>query len=195
MDSVRHLLVAEQPALDGRLRPALRPPSLTRQAGARPVQTWLGSLSAVVTASVDPVAGLVVHRDADGPDPRGDVAAELTRQLSAVHPQARAAVPVQAMEAWWFLFPDAVRAVRPRAWRSLVLPRGDVEAVGEPKRELERRTRQVAQKQPYAEADSAAIARAVLDLQLAPAFPCASYNRLKAVARELAVAVRQKQDG
>jgi hypothetical protein len=88
------------------------------------VGRWVEDITRAVAAyevARRPVAAVLVHRDADGADPDSRVAAELASQISSVrgHP----VVPVQAIEAWWFLFPDAVEAVRPRAWRG-VMPVG-----------------------------------------------------------------------
>jgi hypothetical protein len=60
------------------------------------------------------VRAVVVHRDADGPDRRGKVEAALYGQLAPV--DGKPVVPVQMIEAWWFPFPDAVEAIRPKAW-------------------------------------------------------------------------------
>lgn len=112
--SIAHLLVAANPALDGRVRPRPKPTSLTCQARPPAVWSWVADLRSVVRATEatgERVAGVVVHRDVDGPDPSGAVVANLTMQLAEV--DGEAVVPVQAIEAWWFLFPDAVEAVRP----------------------------------------------------------------------------------
>lgn len=161
-ESLRELLVAANPRLECRVRPRPRPTSLTREASLPAIRGWADALRRSVkahTVAQGPVAAVLVHRDADGPDPDGRVAEELGRQLSDIsgHP----VVPVQAIEAWWFLFPDAVEAVRPLAWRDCQ-PRKDrdVERIDTPKDVLQRLTR--SKRGPsYAEADSLAIARAI----------------------------------
>jgi len=160
--SIAELVLAVNPALGGRVRPRPRPTSLTRQAGTRAVARWVEDIRQAVVAHEAAgrhVAAVLVHRDADSADPDGEIAAKLKNQLASVggHP----VVPVQAIEAWWFLFPDAVEAVRPRAWRDLMPRRSrDVEGIVRPKDELARLTGQRA-RTPYSEADSPAIARNV----------------------------------
>jgi hypothetical protein len=147
------------------------------------VGRWVDDISRAVVAyqvARRPVAAVLVHRDADGADPDGYVAAELGSQISSVrgHP----VVPVQAIEAWWFLFPDAVEAVRPRAWQG-VMPRRsrDVEVIVRPKDELMRLTGGRS-RPPYSEADSPAIARKVRDLRPRSYGSSSSYDFLVSLA-------------
>lgn len=94
-------------------------------------------------------------------------------------------VPVQTIEAWRFLFPDAVEAVRPAAWRGR-RPRNshDVELIAKPKAELCRATRSKPAPE-YTEADSPVIAGNIRRLGLAPLHPCASYDRMEIIARSI----------
>jgi hypothetical protein len=135
-----------------------------------------------MTAAGQPVAAVVVHRDADGPNPSGSVEANLRRQLRGVADEGT--VPVEAMEAWWLLFPDAAESVRPRAWRAR-LPRKvrDVERVSDPKAELKRKTRP--SKHEYAESDLPLIAAAIATGRHPAVGHSASYDRLCASARRL----------
>jgi len=126
------------------------------------------------------VAAVVIHRDADRHDPDGAVATDLARQLTTIggHP----VVPVQAIEAWWFLFPDAVEAVRPRAWKDK-LPRQprDVELIDQPKKALQQATKD--RRTPeYAESDSPTIAAYIRKKSLIPLCPCKSYDRMVTLA-------------
>ena len=114
--SVKELLVAANPGLDPRRIKALpRPMSLTREAKPPAVRRWVDEIAVAIRAhrAGGPVAAVVVHRDADEHDPQGTRHAELGRQLSTV--DGLPVVPVQMIEAWWLLFPDAVEAVRPSA--------------------------------------------------------------------------------
>lgn len=183
--SIACLLVAANPALAGRVRARPWPTSL-REAKHPAVRSWVADLGRAVRATEatgDRAAGIVVHRDADGPDRTGSVAADLTRQLAALG--GKAAVPVQAIEAWWFLFPDAVEAVRPRAWRRR-LPRRkqDVELIERPKEALQRATR-TRNGPEYAESDSPVIAEYIRRHSLQPLHHCASYSRLVTTAGEV----------
>jgi hypothetical protein len=142
----------------------------------------IGEVVAAYEAADKRAAAVVVHRDADGPDPQGEVEQALAVQLQPV--SGRPVVPVQMIEAWWLLFPGATEAICPLAWRSL-LPRRhrNVEAVHDPKKELQRLTRPT--KREYAEADSAAIALQIRERQPTAWGTSASYQRLQALAAAL----------
>jgi hypothetical protein len=133
--SIMHLLIAANASLSYRVHARPRPMSLTREAKPDAVRSWADELRRTVRAfeAVNGrVAAVVVHRDADGHDPDGAVAATLAQQLTTIG--GYPVVPVQAIEAWWFLFPEAVEAVRPRAWRGkLPRERRDVELINQPK--------------------------------------------------------------
>lgn len=184
--SIMHLLIGANAPLASRVRPLRRPVSLTRDAKPNAVRDWVDELRRTVQAfeAVNGrVAAVVVHRDADGHDPNGAVAADLARQLTTLdgHP----VVPVQAIEAWWFLFPEAVEAVRPRAWKDS-LPRQprDVELIDQPKNALQQATR--GRRAPeYAESDSPTIAAYIREKSLIPLCPCKSYDRTVTLARTI----------
>lgn len=182
--SIAHLLVAANPTLDGRVRPRPKPSSLTRQAKPPAVRSWVADLRSVVLATEatgERVAGVVVHRDADRPDPSGTIAADLTRQLAEL--DCKAVVPVQAIEAWWFLFPDAVEAVRPGMWKNkLSRKMREVEVIDRPKDELQRATR-TTRGLEYAESDSPVIAEHIRRHSLQPLSECRSYRRMETTAR------------
>ena len=185
VDCLRELLVALQPRLEGRVQTRLRPPSLTRSAGSHAVRTWLDRVHGVVAASVDPVLGILVHQDADGSDPTGQVYRRLKSDLAGLSVQAEAAVPVQAIEAWWLLHPAAVLALRPAAWSKVVLPKGDVELIADPKRVLQQQTRRASARHEYSEADSLGIAARIRADGMRPAQSCPSWHRLEASAATL----------
>lgn len=182
-DAVAELVVAANPRLAGRVRALPRPTSLTRTAGARLVRRWVTEIAKAVQAheaAKGPVVAVLVHRDADGPDPDASVAAALRGQLAPLGGQL--VVPVQMIEAWWFLFPDAVEAVRPGTWRGC-LPRRhrDVERIDRPKNELMSRTG-AGGGTSYTEADSPAIARKIREQGGTPHGLSASYRRLTELA-------------
>lgn len=184
--SIAALLVAANPRLDRRVKAVPRPTSLTRDAKPDTVRDWVDELSRTVRgykATGTRIAAILVHRDADGPDPTGAEEEKLGRQVATV--PAHPIVPVQMIEAWWFLFPDAVESVRPHAWRGK-MPRKarDVEAITNPKPELTRITGR-GNRHPYTEADSIAIAEAIRRLQPAQIGTSASYDRFLALARQI----------
>ena len=185
--SLVELLIAVNPRLQGRVAARPRPISLTRDAGLPAVRRWVSDIAAAVSATVragQPVEAVVVHRDADGPDPAGNQHARLAAQLANVPVPAHPVVPVQAIEAWWLLHPRAFESVSPRAWRDLLAGvSGDVEAIDDPKRRLISMTRP--SKRTYSEADSVAIARAIRTVGIARRGQCSSLDRLADVARQL----------
>jgi hypothetical protein len=186
IDSIRHLLLHLKPELSGRVKVHPKRPSLTKTAGRAAVTPWVEAIRQVVevqTRAGKPARAVLVHRDADGPDPDGLVQQRLRQQLKSV--PADPVVPVQMTEAWWFLFPDAVEAVNPRAWCG-VMPRRprDVEAISGPKKELQRLTRKA--RREYGEGDSPAIAEQVRKLKLNPVGRSRSFDRFAQLAKELA---------
>ncbi|MFV0459397.1 MAG: hypothetical protein ACK5MT_11590 [Actinomycetales bacterium] len=184
--SILHLLIHANPALEGRVKPVPKPISLTRSASQSKVRDWVKEIDDVVRgyrAAGRLVTAVLVHRDADRHDPQGTEENRLNDQLRTI--QARAVVPVRMIESWWFLFPDAVEAVRPKAWRS-VMPRSarDVEAIPDPKRELIRITRKRG-RHSYSEADSTAIAESIRRNNTAMLGNSMSYNRFRELARSI----------
>lgn len=182
--SVAELLVAANPTLSGLVRARPKPVSLTREAGDLAVRKWVNELEQIVRATeAARVRAVVVHRDSDRHDPQAAVETTLAVQLTAL--PGRPAVPVQAMEAWWFLFPDAVEAVRPRAWQGK-LPRTsrDVEAIHQPKGELKRLTRK-GNAPEYSEVDSKFIAEYIRCHAPQQYGSSASFQRFNIMARDL----------
>lgn len=184
--SVRELvLAANHQLLPDRVKALPKPMSLTREAKPGAVERWVDQLERAVRAhqARERVVAMVVHRDADGPDPRGTVETALAIQVHRIG--GLPVVPVQAIEAWWFLLPDAVEAVRPSAWRGR-LPRSprDVELINQPKAELRRATR-AGHGLEYTEADSPVIASHIREKGLQPLRSCASYDRMVARAQQI----------
>jgi len=184
--AVKDLVIAANSALAHRIRAAPRPVSLTRMASERRARDWVREIDAVINATEatgQRVAAVLVHRDADGPDPDARVEASLGAQLRSLG-RAHPVVPIQMIEAWWFLFPDAVESVRPHAWRGTMARRPrDVEAIENPKEVLRQRTRQRGPE--YAESDSPIIAQHVRQQNLQPLGRSGSYERLRNIARSI----------
>lgn len=183
-DSIKELVVHCNPALGGRVLARPKPASLVKGAGRDAIGRWIdqiGDVIAVEKRRGRQIGAVLVHRDADGPDAEGRVEEDLGRQLLPV--RGVPVVPVQMIEAWWFLFPDATESIKPLAWRG-VLPRAarDVETITNPKKELERLTRPHA----YVEADSPAIAIAVRETGASALGRSASYSRFAVRAGALA---------
>jgi hypothetical protein len=137
-----------------------------------------------VKATGQAIAAILVHRDADRPDADGSAHSELTAQLRSMQ-NAHPVVPVEELEAWWFLFPDAVEAVRPLAWRGCLPRRArDVETIRSPKEELMSLTGK-RKLHAYTESDSVSIAQHVFEKSLRPIGTAASYARFEAVATSI----------
>jgi hypothetical protein len=190
VDSIAELVRAMNPSFDVAVR--MRPPSLTRDAGARSVRTWSTTLEQLITVGRSQgldIRAVVVHRDADGPDAEGAQEALLARQLASLRRAPVVpvpAVPVETIEAWWFLFPDAVESVNPVAWKG-VMPRHrrDVETISKPKVELMRLTRRGPGRLEYSEGDSLAIARRIVSSRAEPVGRASSYQRFRAAVAGL----------
>lgn len=159
--------------------------SLTRDAKPDAVGRWISRLDKAVRGhrANGRVSAVVVHRDADGPDSSGEVELALAQQIRCIG--GLPVVPVQAIEAWWFLFPDAVEAVRPSAWRGRInRSTRNVELISRPKERLVRVTR-TRHAPTYSEADSPVIAGHICRLGLEPLCACPSYERMTTIAKSI----------
>jgi hypothetical protein len=187
VQSIKELVLAFNPHLTGRIRLHFNIRTIAANADPSKVRGWVERISNQLRAmeSRYPAGAVVVHRDADRSDAQGSLARLLDSQLAPVHGTARivAVVPVQETEAWWFLFPAAVEQIKPKAWAGC-LPRTarDVELIGGPKEELQRRT---AGPHKYTEADSPKIAQKIRELQPAKLGRSASFDRFEQLAKEL----------
>ena len=184
--ALRSLIEALCPSLRNRVREQPRPPSLHRSAGRQPVRHWLDRVGAVVErASMRaPVTCVFVHRDSDGPDPQGRLAASTEGSMRrAGIENGHAVVPVQEIESWWLMFPQATASFR-NAWSgTLPVSQRDVDRISGPKEELIRSTSRNNRRKAYSEADSPEIARLVaraIESGEAPTGSSASFDRFKA---------------
>ena len=162
--ALRSLIEALCPSLRNRVKEQPRPPSLQRSAGSQPVRKWMDGVSQVVTrvSMRASVACVFIHRDSDGPDPGGRLAAstEALMRRAGVN-NGHAVVPVQEIESWWLLFPDATEGFRTAWLGTLPTSRRKVDVISNPKEELTRLTSRNNRKNAYTEADSPEIARLV----------------------------------
>lgn len=157
--SVARLIEALCPELKGRVKARSTPPSLQRSASSLAVHAWTDRIAEVVRADRRPVACVFVHRDSDAPDPASRLQSETEAALRAAGmTDAHAVVPVQEIESWWMLFPDAAEQVR-SSWRGqLDRSPADRDAVQNPKEALSRRTGRVNRRDAYSAADSPRVA-------------------------------------
>lgn len=146
-EAIALLLPAMHESISSNFRVSHRksPPSLTRAAGGPAVRDWMDKLSETLHGEQGVVAAVVVHQDTDGADPDGVARDELRSNINSVVPstcKAIAACPEKSIEAWWIHFPEAVRAVRPGAWRDVRLEHGgETGGIDDPKALLMRKTR------------------------------------------------------
>ncbi len=185
--SIKELLLWLNPGLDRRVSTMKGPPSLTRDARQAAVEKWIANIQSVVDVqekSGNRVSAVLVHRDADGPDPEHSVAKKLGRDLSVLTCPGHPVVPVQMTEAWWFLFPEAVEKVN-EVWRNKMSRTArNVDMINNPKEELFRITR--ATKRSYSEADSPAIAQKIRLLNAEPLGTSKSFDLFHTLAKDIA---------
>ncbi|MYK73423.1 MAG: hypothetical protein F4017_02340 [Acidimicrobiaceae bacterium] len=158
--AIVELIEALCPELAGLVRERPHPVSLNRSASQRSVSSWIERIADAVSSHDKPVVCVFVHRDADGPDPGGQLHQQTEVALRhAGIIGAHAVVPVEEIEAWWMLFPDATERLR-RSWRGrLQRANRDWDTIRNPKEELKRLTRRGDRRHPYSEADSPSVAR------------------------------------
>ena len=186
--AIVRLIEALCPRLAGRVRARPHPISLTRSASERSVSSWMERIAKAVSSHDQAVLCVFVHRDADGPDPRGQLQQETEAALgNAGLTGAHAVVPVEEIEAWWMLFPDATERLR-HSWQgTLRRASRDWDTISDPKEELKRLTRRRARRHAYSEADSPIVARHVADAIATGTTPIGrsrSYERFAAAVSE-----------
>lgn len=185
--ALKHLLrfVNSELARTCDIKAMKRPVSLTRTARDNAVRSWLSDVEKVARGELARVIAIVIHRDADGPDPAGAQYHALTRDLAKYLREFTSipVIPVQMTEAWWFLFPDAVRAIAPGAWRDLRFPGGDVEVISDPKGRLIALTGKTTR--TYRESDSEQIAQSICAQAKGPVGTSRSWERFVADAQRL----------
>ncbi|WP_314457632.1 hypothetical protein [uncultured Actinomyces sp.] len=149
------------------------PPSLTRGASTGAVLSWMESLRSVIDAqdALRPVHAVIVHQDADKEDPRLEGHTQLLKNLESMRAKKGrpkragtwkvfAVTPVRMTEAWWLLFPEAVKTLAPGAWRDLKFAQKPVESHQDPAGYLTSLTdRHTNGKRKYSKSDSPTIAR------------------------------------
>ncbi len=163
---------------------AMRQPIILMKGTNRPEtrRTTVSKVAAVhkaecVRGRVDLV---VAHEDADAIEPAHEPHAQAIERALATHGiDAISAVPAFEIDAWWYLWPDAVRRVC-SGWKRL---KRDGKSVGFIKNAKEQLTADLgtAGKRKYRESDSIGIARAVREQGLAnkPVALSNSYDRFR----------------
>lgn len=192
--AVKSLIEALCPSLQNRVKEQARPPSLQRAAGQQPITRWMLGLRQVVevVSRRTRVSCVFVQRDSDGPDPQGRLAASTEPSMSQVGiDNGYAVVPVEEIESWWLMFPEATESLRTSWAGTLPTSRRTVDVISNPKEELVRRTARKDRRKAYAEADSPDVARLVgsaIALGQPPRGASPSFERFKRAVAECCTA-------
>lgn len=114
--SIQILVGALRPDIPrGLLRPLRKPMALVRNVRPQRLPSQVTKVSALLRAvEVEaPIRAVLMHEDADAVEPAHET---MINKIESTYRSLRwpvlAVVPAWEMESWWFLFPDAVQAVR-----------------------------------------------------------------------------------
>lgn len=153
------------------------------------------AIKSVVAAQavVNDVKAVIAHEDCDDLEPAHETAAIQieTRLRDEGAPNPCAVTPAWEMEAWWYLWPDAVAAVHP-GWRKLARHGQEVGRIRDAKEQLRRDLRPVNVKpgrgRDYVESDSRTIAEYVRTSGciFSPTANSASFSRFRDQVLKLA---------
>jgi len=182
-ECVKILLEGLRPDLARRVQKRKQPLVLIKSANTADVPDRAQRIADVVRAERDTVACVFAHEDCDDTEPAHErVAAKIEAALRAAGLEAHAVAPAWEMEAWWFLWPEAVKAAFP-SWRAPDDHAGrNVGMIRNAKEELRRRVTPTSAKRGfigYRESDAPGIAARVvaLDLLRTPKAISKSYAR------------------
>ncbi|WP_341720388.1 hypothetical protein QQG74_12145 [Micromonospora sp. FIMYZ51] len=174
--AIQTLVAALRPDIPrGALKPLRKPMALVRNIPPQRLPTQATKVGALLRA-VDVttrIRAVLMHEDADEVEPAHEaLITKIENSYRSLRWPVLAVVPAWEMETWWFLFPDAVAAVRPTWRRPDQFAGRDIGKIRNAKEELKKPVTPVGARpsfQTYTEADSAAIAEKIVELgQLAP---------------------------
>lgn len=154
-----------------RIKPLRKPLVLVRDRDLSAVRGTSDRVSAALAAvsGGERIALVVVHQDCDACEPSHQMLSEkIETGLSSCGAPVIAAAPAWEIEAWWYLWPDAVATVSPK-WRRLKRTGTQIGMLRNIKEVLRRELRpsdRSIRVRDYVESDSIAIARAVRELNL-----------------------------
>ena len=199
--SIRELIEALRPELAGRVQERRQPLVLIKNARPEDVPERAQRIAAVVDTdrATHDVMCVFAHEDCDDVEPAHEAACtKIETALAKVGCLAHAVVPAWELEAWWFMWPEAVQAVRPKSWRAPDDHLGKrVGLIKDAKEELRKRVVPKDLKPEkrktfphYQESDSPTIARHVREKKLArtPGARSDSYARFLASVDQCKVA-------
>jgi hypothetical protein len=174
-DCIKILLEGLRPDLAHRVQKRRQPLVLIKNANPADVPDRAQRIADVVEAERETaeVACVFAHEDCDNVEPAHElVARKIEDALRATGCDAHAVAPAWEMEAWWFLWPEAVKAANP-SWRAPDDHVGkNVGMIRDAKQELQRRVVPVKGKAGrggfigYRESDAPRIATKVVEMGL-----------------------------
>jgi hypothetical protein len=189
-ECIKILIGSLRPDLARRIQARRQPLVLIKGVRPEDVPDNAQRIATVVTAEriKNEVGCVFAHQDCDDFEPAHEqVAAEIESALRAAGCEAHAVAPAWEMEAWWFLWPDAVQAANP-SWRKPDDYLGrNVGMIKNAKEELKRCVVPAGEKRGrsgfrgYQESDAPKIAAAVSRLGIAdkPGGRSGSYDRFR----------------
>ncbi|NOK11131.1 hypothetical protein [Corallococcus exercitus] len=191
--SLKELIVALRVDLAGKVQTRRDPLVLIKNARPEDVPDRAKRIADVVDISraTHDIVCVFAHEDCDDLEPKHEEACrKIEKAMQQADCPAHAVVPAWELEAWWFMWPAAVQAIRPKSWRAPDDYIGkDVGRIKDAKEELKKRVVPKDLKpdkrksfQTYQESDSPAIAQAVQEKGLArkPGAKSGSYARFVA---------------
>ena len=119
-ECIKILLEGLRPDLARRVKKLRQPLVLIKNAKPSDVPDRAQTIAGVVDAEREagPVACVFAHEDCDEVEPAHEaVARKIEEALKVAGCEAHAVAPAWEMEAWWFLWPEAVKAANP-SWRA-----------------------------------------------------------------------------
>lgn len=118
--AIRELVEALAPSWERRVQPRRQPPVEIKNTNIADLPKRRDRLAAAIAVerSARNVMCVFAHEDCDEVEPAHRVVSErIENTLSSVGCPAYAVTPAWELEAWWFQWPEAVRASNP-SWRS-----------------------------------------------------------------------------
>ncbi len=188
--SLGELIEALREDLVGKVLPLRHPPIEIKNAKPEDVPDRAKRIADLVdiNRAKHNIVCVFAHEDCDDFEPKHEEACKkIEEALEKAGCPAHAVVPAWDLESWWFMWPEAVQAVRPKSWRAPNDYLGKkVGKIKNAKKELKKKVVPKNLKPEkrnnfpdYQESDSPSIARQVREKRLArkPGAESASYTR------------------
>jgi hypothetical protein len=119
--SIRELIESLRADLAGKVQTRREPLVLIKDARPEDVPDRARKIADAVDASraTHDIVCVFAHEDRDDFEPKHeDTCKKIEEALERAGCPAHAVVPAWELEAWWFMWPGAVQAVRPKSWRA-----------------------------------------------------------------------------